>query len=90
LLETVKNFYPSIGEENISMNLISSKDFILSELGPKLGKLAGQYLKKTGVNVLTNTKAVDAGEDYVQLDDGKIIPCMTLIWAAGIDVEPTN
>lgn len=86
--DSVKNFYPSIGQENISMNLIASKDYILSELGPKLGKLAGKYLKKAGVNVLTNTKAVDAGEDYVQLDNGKIIPCMTLIWAAGIDVEP--
>ena len=86
--DSVKNFYPSIGDENISMNLIVSKEFILPELGSKLGKMAGEYLKNTGVNVITNTKAIDAGEDFVQLDNGKIIPCMTLIWAAGNDVEP--
>jgi len=86
--DSVKNFYPSIGEENICMNLIASKEFILPELGPKLGKMAYEYLTKVGVNVLTNTKAVDAGEDFVKLQNGKIIPCMTLIWAAGTHVEP--
>lgn len=86
--DSVKNFYPSIGEENICMNLVASKEFILPELGQKLGKIAVNYLRKVGVNVLTNTKAVDAGEDFVTLDNGKIIPCMTLIWAAGIDIDP--
>ncbi len=86
--DSVKNFYPSIGKDNISMNLISSKEFILPELGPKLGKMAGEYLKKVGVNVITKTKAIDAGEDFVKLDNGKTIPCMTLIWAAGIDIDP--
>jgi len=86
--ESVKNFYPSIGEENICMNLIASEEFILPELGSKIGKDAGEYLKKTGVNVITNTKAIDAGEDFVQLDNGKKIFCMTLIWAAGITIDP--
>ena len=86
--DSVKNFYPSIGEENISMNLITSKEFILPELGQKLGKDAGKYLRKAGVNIITNTLAVDAGEDFVQLDNDKKIPCMTLIWAAGIDIDP--
>ena len=86
--DSVKNFYPSIGEENISMNLVTSKEFILSELGQKLGKDAGKYLRKAGVNIITNTLAVDAGEDFVQLDNDKKIPCMTLIWAAGIDIDP--
>jgi len=86
--DSVKNFYPSIGEENISMNLVASKEFILPELGPKLGKDAGEYLRKAGVNVIANTKAIDAGEDFVQLDNGEKIPCMTLIWAAGVDIDP--
>ena len=86
--DSVKNFYPSIGKENICMNLVASKELILPELGPKLGRIAGNYLSKVGVNVLTNTKAVDAGEDFVTLDNGEIIPCMTLIWAAGTDIDP--
>jgi NADH dehydrogenase len=86
--ESVKNFYPSIGKENISMNLVASEEFILPELGPKLGKDAGKYLRKAGVNVITNTKAVDTGEDFVELDNGEKIPCMTLIWAAGVVIDP--
>jgi len=86
--DSVKNFYPSIEEENISMNLVASEEFILPELGPKLGKDAGKYLRKAGVNIITNTKAIDAGEDFVQLDNGEKIPCMTLIWAAGVVIDP--
>jgi len=86
--DSVKNFYPSIGEENISMNLVTSKEFILPELGPNLGKDAGKYLRKAGVNIITNTMAIDAGENFVQLDNDEKIPCMTLIWAAGIDIDP--
>ena len=86
--ESVKNFYPSIGEENISMNLVTSEEFILPELGPNLGKDAGKYLRKAGVNIITNTKAIDAGEDFVQLDNDEKIPCMTLIWAAGVVIDP--
>jgi len=86
--ESVKNFYPSIGEENISMNLVTSEEFILPELGPNLGKDAGKYLRKAGVNIITNTKAIGAGEDFVQLDNDEKIPCMTLIWAAGVVIDP--
>jgi len=86
--DSVNNFCPSIGEEDISMNLVTSKEFILPELGQKLGKDAGKYLRKAGVNIITNTLAVDAGEDFVQLDNDKKIPCMTLIWAAGVITDP--
>jgi len=86
--DSVKNFYPSIEKENISMNIVTSEEFILPELGSKLGKDAGKYLRKAGVNIITNTKAIDAGEDFVQLDNDEKIPCMTLIWAAGIVIDP--
>ena len=86
--DSVKNFYPSIGEENISMNLITSKEFVLPELDSRLGKDAGKYLRKAGVNIITNTRAIDAGEDFVQLDNGEKISCMTLIWAAGVITDP--
>ena len=86
--DSVKNFYPSIGIENISMNLVASKDFILPEIGQELGVKASKYLRKSGVNVLANTKAVDAGENFVKLNDGTVIPCMTLVWAAGLDIDP--
>ena len=38
--------------------------------------------------MITNTKAVDAGEDHVLLSDNTIVPCATLIWAGGVTVDP--
>jgi len=85
--DSVKNFYPSIGEDKINMILVTSGDHILPELGPKMGKEAGEYLEKVGVKVITNTKAIDAGEDYVELDNGEKIQGMSLIWAAGNTID---
>jgi len=45
-------------------------------------------LKKSGIKVITNQKAVDAGADFVLLSDNTIIPCTTLIWAGGVVVDP--
>ena len=70
------------------MILISSKNGILPEVGEDLSNKAMKYLKKNGVQILTNTKALDADEDYVLLDNGKKIPCTTLIWAGGVTVDP--
>ena len=53
------------------MNIVSARDGILPEVGEKLGKEAMKYLKKVGVNVITNTKATDASEDSITLDNGK-------------------
>ena len=86
--ESVKQAYPTIKENNINMVLISSKDKILPELDKKLGHKAKSYLKKVGVRILTNTRATNAGESYVEIDTGEIIPCTTLIWTGGVTSNP--
>jgi len=82
-----ENAYPSIDTDNISINLISSGNRILPEVGSKLGKKAMKHLKNVGVKVLINTKAQDASEDSVTLNDGKEIPCTTIIWAGGVVID---
>lgn len=86
--ESAARMYPNINPEKINMVLISSKKGILPEVSKELGNKAMNYLKKNGVQILTNTKAVDADEDYVQLDNGEKIPCTTLIWTGGVTVDP--
>jgi NADH:ubiquinone reductase (H+-translocating) len=86
--EAAARMYPNINPEKINMKLISSKDGILPEVSESLSKKATKYLKKHGVDLLTNTKAVDADEDYVLLDNNEKIPCATLIWAGGVTVDP--
>jgi len=80
----VKQAYPTIVDSNINMILISSRNEILPELNKKLGESARSYLEKVGVRIITNVKAIGAGESHVELSDGEIIPCTTLIWTGGV------
>ncbi|HKU32503.1 MAG TPA: NAD(P)/FAD-dependent oxidoreductase [Candidatus Nitrosotalea sp.] len=88
LHDTVKNFYKNIDSEKIRVIIISARNGILPEVGEELGKFALEYVRKSGIEVIINTKAVDAGEDHVLLSDNTIIPCATLVWAGGVMVEP--
>jgi NADH dehydrogenase len=86
--ESATRMYPNINQEKINMILVSSKAGILPEVSESLGKKAMAYLKSQGVQILTNTKAIDADEDYVLLDNNEKISCTTLIWTGGVTVDP--
>ena len=86
--ESAARMYPNINSEKINMVLVSSKNGILPEVSESLSNKAMKYLKSQGVQILTNTKATDADEDYVLLDSGEKIPSTTLIWTGGVTVDP--
>lgn len=86
--ESAARMYPNINPEKINMILVSSKAGILPEVSESLGKKAMAYLKTQGVQILTNTKAIDADEDYVMLDNNEKISCTTFIWTGGVTVDP--
>lgn len=88
LHDAVKNFYKNVEASKIRVIIVSARNGILPEVGDDLGKYALDYVQKSGIEVLTNTKAIDAGEDHVLLSDNTVIPCATLIWAGGVIVEP--
>ena len=81
-------FYRTIDPEELKVILVASGDTILPEVGDELGSYAFTSLKENGVKILTNVKAIDAGEDYVVLSDNSKISCLTLIWAAGTAIDP--
>jgi len=88
LHDAAKNFYKNIDPSKIRVIIVSARNGILPEVGQELGNFALDYVRKSGIEVITNTKAVDAGEDHVLLSDNTIIPCATLIWAGGVTVDP--
>ncbi|MGI0045758.1 MAG: NAD(P)/FAD-dependent oxidoreductase [Nitrosotalea sp.] len=88
LLDSAKNFYKNIDSEKIRVIIVSARNGILPEVGEELGNFALDYVRRSGIEVMTNTKAVDAGEDHVLLSDNTIIPCATLVWAGGVAVDP--
>lgn len=85
--ESARHFYRNIDQNSIKMVLVSAKDGILPELDPDIAKKATESLQKSGIRIIPNTKAVDAGDDFVFLGNGESIPCSTMIWTAGVTID---
>jgi NADH dehydrogenase len=61
---------------------------ILPELGEDLGRYAQQKLAERKVDILLNTKVVEASAQTVKLGDSTVIPTNTLVWTAGVSPNP--
>jgi len=85
--ESAEKFYRNIDIEKVKIFLISAGEKILPEIGD-LGEYAVNSLTNNGVEIIKNTKLVDAQAEHVVLDNGMKIPYATLIWAAGVTVDP--
>ena len=81
-------FYPNLTPEFVRTILISSEEFILPELGAKLGAYAQRKLAARGVEIFTSARVTAVRDGLVELSDGTIIPATTLIWAAGNAPNP--
>jgi NADH dehydrogenase len=86
--ETIMAYYKNIYMTDVRVILVSATDKILEQVDEKLGEWALQKLKSKGVEFIMNKHVVGATATTAKLDDGMIIPCHTLIWAAG--VTPTD
>ena len=81
-------FYPNLTPEFVRTILISSEEFILPELGSKLGAYAQRKLAARGVEIITSTRVTGVRDGIVELSDGRTISATTLIWAAGNAPNP--
>lgn len=86
--ESARHYYQNINPDNIRMILVSGSAGVLPELDAGLSEKASRSLQKAGVRILTKTKATDAGEDFVSFGNNETISCATLIWTAGLTVDP--
>jgi NADH dehydrogenase len=81
-------FYPNLKAEFIRTVLISSEEFILPELGRKLGAYTQRKLAARGVEIITRARVASACDGLVELSDEQKIAATTLIWAAGNAPNP--
>ena len=86
--ETIKGFYKDIYMSDVRVILVSATDKILEQVDEKLGEWALQKLKERDVEFIMNKHVVGATSTSAKLNDGVIIPCYTIVWAAG--VTPTD
>lgn len=84
--ESTEKFYRNIDIDKVKIILVSAEEKILPEIGD-LGEYAMKSLTTQGVEIIKNTKLVDADAQYITLDNGKKISYGTLIWAGGVTVD---
>jgi len=81
-------FYPNLTPEFVRTILIASDQFILPELGHKLGAYAQRKLAARGVEIITHARVTAMRDGLIALSNGRTIPATTLIWAAGNAANP--
>ncbi len=80
--------YPRLDARRIRWHLVDIAPKLMPELGDKLGRDALEILRRRGVEVSLGVSVAEATEDRVTLTDGRVLPCRTLIWTAGVAASP--
>jgi len=76
--------YPELDFTKMNIYLLEGGSKTLAAMSEKSAAQSQKYLKKLGVNVMTNTLLEGYNGSEVKLKDGSIIETNTVIWAAGI------
>ncbi|KPC78140.1 MULTISPECIES: NAD(P)/FAD-dependent oxidoreductase [Streptomyces] len=80
--------YPRLDPKLIKWHLIDIAPKLMPELGDKLGLSALEILRKRGIEVSLGVSVAEAAPDKVTFTDGRVLPCRTLIWTAGVAASP--
>lgn len=80
--------YPRLDPKLLKWHLIDIAPKLMPELGDKLGKTALEILRGRGIDVSLGVSVAKAGPDEVTFTDGRVLPCRTLIWTAGVAASP--
>jgi NADH dehydrogenase len=81
-------FYPNLREEMLRIVLVHPGDYILPEIGEKLGRYADKKLRARGVEIHAKTKVIAVTPHEIELSDGERIASHTLVWTAGTSPNP--
>ncbi|MFJ1708146.1 NAD(P)/FAD-dependent oxidoreductase [Kitasatospora sp. NPDC088346] len=80
--------YPRLDPRLIKWHLIDIAPKLMPELGDKLGVTALQILRERGIEVSLGVSVAEVGAETVKFTDGRVLPCRTLIWTAGVAASP--
>ncbi len=76
--------YPDMDFSNLNVYLLEAGPATLGVMSKVSQQKSQEYLEKMGVNVWLNAHVEDYDGKTVTLKDGRVIPCNTLVWAAGV------
>ncbi|MFJ9443569.1 NAD(P)/FAD-dependent oxidoreductase [Kitasatospora sp. NPDC101235] len=80
--------YPRLDARQIKWHLIDIAPKLMPELGDPLGEAALEVLRDRGIEVSLGVSVAEVGAETVKFTDGRVLPCRTLIWTAGVAASP--
>ncbi|MER6298546.1 NAD(P)/FAD-dependent oxidoreductase [Kitasatospora sp. NPDC001539] len=80
--------YPRLDARQIKWHLIDIAPKLMPELGDALGNAALEILRGRGIEVSLGVSVAEVGAETVKFTDGRVLPCRTLIWTAGVAASP--
>lgn len=80
--------YPRLPMHRVRVILVEASASILGTYHPRLQQHAIRKLSRRGVDVRRGEQVVRATDRAVYLKNGEVIPVQTLIWTAGVRVNP--
>lgn len=80
--------YPELSVSESRIIMVEATDRLLAAMPEGLRGYTVEKLSSMGVEVLLNTRLVDAGPTSVTFHDGSVIPAHTLFWSAGVKAAP--
>ena len=88
LVHDALHYYPQLTPQETRIVLAHPGEFVLPELGEKLGRYAQQKLIDRGVEVRSNAKVTGYVNSLVTVSSGEPLSAATLIWTAGVTPNP--
>ena len=82
--------YPTVPEEDMTINLLEGTDKLLRTMSPEASVKALEGLKKLKVNVMLGRLLKSYDDDKAVLDDGSVLDTGMMIWTAGVKATPVE
>jgi NADH dehydrogenase len=80
--------YPGLDVSGARVVLVEMQDHLLGPFTAPSRRHALDTLRARGVDVRLGAKVASVTPDTVTFADGEVLPCQTLIWAAGVQASP--
>ncbi|QKW09800.1 NAD(P)/FAD-dependent oxidoreductase [Streptomyces sp. NA04227] len=80
--------YPRLDPRQIKWHVVDIAPQLMPELGEKLGADALALLRARGIEVSLGVSVEKVEAEQVSLTDGRVLPCRTLVWTAGVAASP--
>jgi NADH dehydrogenase len=87
LRRTIRNFH-NVDLKEVRLSLVHSRDLVLQEMAPELGRAADKMLRERNVEMILKARVRAATRHGVYLSTGRFLPTRTFICTVGNAANP--